>query len=227
MKGLCLGACLALLSLSSSGQEIKLHMNAQELNGVARLVSDDAFVKSPLLEDSTDRNVSLIVFTGATLQGGDGWRIQYSIGVGVQKRLSPKLSVIGCLDYASFKYNATQTVHPPFQTDLSQIIAGAGALKLCVPWHVSPFIQMGLGVSYVKRGSLYYHDQNRYPPTPETDYGTGARSGITYLVNLMVGIELHPFEDFSIFLEGGFNGSWQKELYPSNTAGRCDIAIEI
>ncbi len=204
-----------------------MHKTVHVLNAGLQLESDEAYDKSSLLRDSTDRNLSLIVFTGATLQGGDGWRIRYSIGVGAERRFGPELSVVGYLDFASFEYSATQTILPPFRTDPSQTIALAGALRARVPWYISPFVQTGLGVSYVKRGSLYYHDVNRYPPTSETDYDTGSRSGITYVVNLMIGIEIYPFEGACVFLEGGFNGSWQKGLYPSNTVARCGISVGI
>jgi hypothetical protein len=79
----------------------------------------------------------------------------------------------------------------------------------------------------VNEGTLYYHDQYRYPPTPETDYVGGGRSGLTYLVNIMVGVEFYPFKEFSVFLEGGINGNWQKDLYPANSLGRFGIGVRI
>lgn len=175
----------------------------------------------------TSKDAKLIVATGATLEGGDGWSIKHVLGIGCEKQLLSGLSVVAFLDYARFDYHALQTLHPPYRTDPSYTLSFATVLKAQVPWYVSPFVQVGLGISYVNEGTLYYHDQYRYPPTPETDYAGGGRSGLTYLVNFMVGVEFYPVEKVSLFLEAGVNGNWRRDLYPANSLGRFGIGVAI
>lgn len=186
-----------------------------------RTVHEDSMAGS----GSTSKGVKLIVATDATLEGGDGWRIKRGIGIGCEKQIRSGLSVMGFLDYARFDYQAVQTLHPPYRTDPSHVLSIATLLKAQAPWYVSPFVQVGLGISYVNKGTLYYHDQYHYPPTPETDYVDDGRSGLTYLVNCMLGVEISPFKNLSLFLEGGVNGNFRRDLYPANSLGRVGIQI--
>ncbi|MDP2886819.1 MAG: hypothetical protein Q8P51_17570 [Ignavibacteria bacterium] len=211
----------------SYGQDIQKGGHVLETVQWKKLDFRDVHKDSLSVPESTSKELKLIVGTGATLEGGDGWRIKHSLGIGCEKQLLFGLSVIGFLDYARFDYHALQTLHPPYRTGPSHALSIATVLKAQIPWHVSPFIQVGLGISYVSGGTLYYHDQYRYPPTPETDYVGGGRSGLTYLVNFMLGVEIYPFKNLALFLEGGLNGNWRRDLYPANSLGRVGIEVVI
>ena len=233
MRKLLLCVLMIFPALHISGQEIEkakgmLGVGTRLQVGVGReLDLQGAHKNSPSTPVSIFEDVKLIIATGTTLEGGDGWRIKRSLGVGAEKQLSSGLSLIGLLDYARFDYSALQTLHSPYQSEPSHTVSIATAFKAHVPWYVSPFVEMGLGISYVKEGTLYYHDQYRYPPTPETDYVQGGRSGLTYLVSFMLGVELYPFKEFSLFLEAGLNGNLGKHLYPSNSLGRFGFGVGI
>lgn len=211
----------------SDGQEIEKPKYVLEAGAGWNLDFRELHKNSLSVPDSTFEDVKLIIATSATLEGGDGWRIKQSLGIGCEKQLLSGLSVIGFLDYTRFDYHALQTLHPPYRTDPSHTLSIATMLKAHVPWYVSPFVQVGLGILYVNRAKLYYHDPIHYPPTPETDHVNGGGSVLTYLVNLMVGVEFYPFKEFSLFLEGGFNGDWQKDRYPANSLGRFGIGVGI
>jgi len=227
MRMLLFSALVIFFTPHSDAQQIEKSKRVLEADSRSKLDFWDVHKDSLSVPESTSEDVDLIIATGATLEGGDGWRIKHSLSIGCEKQLLSGLSVIGFLDYARFDYHALQTLHPPYRTDPSHTLSIATVLKAHVRWYVSPFVQVGLGISYVNEGTLYYHDQYRYPPTPETDYVGGGRSGLTYLVNIMVGVEFYPFKEFSVFLEGGINGNWQKDLYPANSLGRFGIGVRI
>jgi hypothetical protein len=227
MRMLLFCAPIVFFTPHSDGQEIEKPEYVLEAGAGWKLDFRDVHKNSLSVPESTFEDVKLIIATGATLEGGDGWRIKHNLGIGCEKQLLSGLSVIGFLDYARFDYHALQTLHPPYRTDPSHTLSIATLLKAHVPWYVSPFVQVGLGISYVNEGTLYYHAQYRYPPTPETDYVGGGRSGLTHLVNFMLGVELCPFKEFSLFLEGGVNGNWHKDLYPWNSLVRFGIGVGI
>jgi len=227
MRELLFCALIVLFTPQLDGQEIEKPEYVLESGAVCRLDSRNVHGNSLSVSDSTFRYAKLIIATGATFQGGDGWRIKHNLAIGCEKQLLSGLSVIGFLDYARFDYHALQTLHPPYRTDPSHTLSVATVLKAHVPWYVSPFVQVGVGISYVNRGKLYYHDPIHYPPTPETDHVNGGGSVLTYLVNLMVGVEFYPFKEFSLFLQGGFHGDWQKDRYPANSLGRLGIGVRI
>lgn len=227
MRMLLFCALIVFFTPQLDGQEIEKPEHVLESGVVCRLDSRNVHGNSLSVSDSTFHYAKLIIATGATFQGGDGWRIKHNLGIGCEKQLLSGFSVIGFLDYARFDYHALQTLHPPYRTDPSHTLSIATVLKAHVPWYVSPFVQVGLGISYVNEGKLYYHDPIHYPPTPETDHVNGGGSVLTYLVNLMVGVEFYPFKEFSLFLEGGFNGDWQKDRYPGNSLGRFGIGFRI
>jgi hypothetical protein len=199
------------------------HRDVFFVAGAHSLLDTAGVHKKPLpVIESTSRSVKLVLATGATLQGGDGWRIKHNVGVGAERQLVTGVSVIGFIDYARFDYVQTQGFNPPYRKDPSHILSVAAMLKACFPWPISPFVQVGVGISYVGRGNLYFHDAI---PKPETDHVDGGGSLISYLTNMMVGVEVFPFKEFSLFLEGGINGDWQKDRYPANALGRIGIGV--
>jgi hypothetical protein len=226
-RTLLLCALLAFVLPQLDAQEIEWVRSALEAGVGENLDLRDVHGDSISVSGSTSENMKLIIATGATLEGGDGWRIKHSLSIGCEKQLRPGLSVIGFLDYARFDYQADQSLNPPFRADPSHTLSIVAALKAHIPWHVSPFLQVGLGISYVNRGKLYSHDPVHYPPTPETDHVNGGGSVLTYLTNLMVGVDIHVFKEISLFLDGGFNGDWQKDRYPANSLGRFGVEIAI
>ncbi len=220
-------ALIVFLTPRAYGQEIEKPKSVLEGGHEWKLNFRNDHEDSLSVPESTFENVKLIVITGASFQGGDGWRIKHNLGIGCEKELLSGLSLIGFLDYARFDYHASYTLHPPYQSDPSHTLSIVTMLKAHVPWYVSPFVQVGLGISYVNRGKLFYHDPTRYPPTPEADHVNGGGSVLSYLVNLMVGAEFYPIKELSLFLEGGFNGDWQKDRYPANSLARFGIGVEM
>ena len=227
MKQLLFFAFVLLSTPHSNGQEIDSPEYALEAGTVWKPDSRDVHKDSLSVPESTSEDVKLIVATGATMEGGPGWRIRHNLGVGIEKQLLSGLSLIGFLDYAQFDYHDVQTLHPPYRSNPSHTLSIAALLKAHLPWYVSPYFQVGLGISYVNRGELYYHDLIHYPPTPETDHVDGGGSVLTYLTNFVFGVEFYPLKQFSLFLELGFNGDWQKDRYPANGLGRFGIGLGI
>jgi hypothetical protein len=220
---LLMPALMAFVAPRSAGQEVDGPIYVLEAGTGMKPYSGDVHKDSSSVSVSTSKYAKLILATGATLQGGDGWRIKHNIGVGAERQILSGVSVIGFIDYARFDYFQTQGFYPPYRKDPSYVLSVAAMLKVCFPWIVSPFVQAGVGFSYVNRGNLYYHDIN---PRPETDHVNGGGTVMTYLMNTMVGVEFILFKEFSLFMEGGFNGDWQKDRYPANALARFGIGVQ-